>query len=104
MFIFFFLLKKEEIACPASLPRAVLYISKDKLLGYTTVLVKIQEQVEGEVNDSYPQGKKKITCDPDSQRHKETHWTTEISSALPSTYKWKLILATCLLVQCCYKM
>lgn len=53
------------MACSASLPQVVLFISKDKLFDYTTILVKIQDQVEKEINNSHPEGKKKITSDPD---------------------------------------
>lgn len=47
------------MACSASLPQVVLFISKDKLFDYTTILVKIQDQVEKEINNSHPEGKKK---------------------------------------------
>lgn len=52
------------MACSASLPQVVLFIFKDKLFDYTTILVKSQDQVEKEINNSHPQGKK-ITSDPD---------------------------------------
>lgn len=35
--------------------------SKDKLFDYTTILVKIQVQVEREINNSHPQVKTKTT-------------------------------------------
>lgn len=53
------------MACSASLPQVVLFISKDKLLDCTTMLVKMQKQVKRENINSHPQGKK-ITNDPDS--------------------------------------
>lgn len=59
------------MVCSASLPQVVLFISKDKLLDYTTTLVKIQEQVEREINNSWPQGKKSLVTEihKDENKH-----------------------------------
>lgn len=66
-----FLLKEKKMACSASLPQVVLFISKDKLLDCTTILVKMQEQVKRENINSHPQ-EKKITNDPIHKFRKHT--------------------------------
>lgn len=60
-----FSLGRKKMACSASLPQVVLFNSEDKLSDYTTILVKIQEQVERKIKNSLPQGRK-FTSDPNS--------------------------------------
>lgn len=72
------------MACSASMPQVVLFICKEKLLDYTTILVTIQQQVEREIKNSHPQRKKKSLV---IQIHQEVHFTTEIVFLHPSTSK-----------------
>lgn len=60
---------KKKKACSASLSQVVLFISKDKLLDYITILVKCKSKWKGKILIHIHKEKKnqKTTNDPDSQ-------------------------------------